>query len=1182
MRLKKVEITGFKSFMDKTVLLFEQGVTAIVGPNGCGKSNIVDAIRWAMGEASAKALRGQGMEDVIFHGTDAQGPLGMAEVSLTFENVNGHAPAHLSGCSEIEVTRRLFRSGESEYCINKVPCRRRDVWELFMDTGLGNRSYAIVEQDRVSRIISARPEERRVVVEEVAGISRYKSRREAAQRKMEATAQNLERIRDIRNEVGQQIKSLERQARKAERYKSLKAQILDLERGSVLRRWALLDRERSLVQVQIRELGLERDRLNSLLEGGELGLEKEKMLLLDTEKKLLEAQEELHRRQRALHDLENLIQRESEEASSLETSGRIWEKEISQLKIRLESTRERLVSLTSEREGICTRLQETLARLDELAGLLKQGMERARLLKASLEESRLELVEWMGERARLKNALQHHRKRSEELQKSLEKGKAEQEGLARKLEEMNLTGSCLEGEIRELEEALGQLRARREQIKEKLSGLQAQREELRARLQDLGSSIQGIGSRMQALQGLQLDLAGFSEGIRALREAARRGEIHLGDSLPKVVAEVVDASDGADGLISALLGERIQYLVVENWEQALRGLAFAKEKGLGRVGFVALEECGKSSPKAGNGDENRLGLCWEPGYEPVGGLFLEGATLVSRLEEAINRGLSGIGGRLVTPQGDLLDPRGLLEGGGDPRDPSKGYLARRRELKDLEASLKKLEEASQGLAGQERELSQGISSLSLERDSLVELIHAKELRLAECRRDFLSSKEAAGGLRQRLEALKWQLGGQSEELGLLCKSLQEDSGRLEDLESRIGSREKDLQALEQEHAKALAGVEELRSEVTRVQVMVASLQERSNSLEREIHGLKAQEKELSQECSRKEVQKRQGLQRLQQLRGSLAEAREELGRLMESHRGAAQDLEKARMELQEKRENILRMEGVQQSSRQRIRALESELKRIELKERELALRMEHAQGELQGRLEMELEEIPAAAKRATLKDSSQEEAQIASLKEALDLLGDVNLVAAEQYKELKQRYDSLSAQQEDLENSIALLRKAIQRIDRSSRKRFREAFNRLDEEFRKVFPILFEGGEAHLALTQAEDILDAGVEIVARPPGKRLQNISLLSGGEKALAAVALIFAMIRIKETPFCLFDEVDAPLDEANIDRFNKMVRELSRKSQFILVTHSKRTMEMADVLYGVTMETPGVSRMISVRLQ
>ncbi len=1181
MRLKKVEITGFKSFMDKTVLLFEQGVTAIVGPNGCGKSNIVDAIRWAMGEASARALRGQGMEDVIFHGTDAQGPLGMAEVSLTFENVNGNAPAHLSGCSEIEVTRRLFRSGESEYCINRVPCRRRDVWELFMDTGLGNRSYAIVEQDRVSRIITARPEERRVVVEEVAGISRYKSRREAAQRKMEATGQNLERIRDIRREVGQQIQILERQARKAERYRSLKAQILELERNSVLRKWALLDKQRSSVQEQIQQLSMQRSQLDSALEAGELVLEREKVLLLEMEKGVLEAQEELHRRETALRDLENRIQQESEEASSLESSRSLWEEETLQLRVRLKAVRENLASLASEREEIRAQLQQGESRMEELEGLLRGGTENSRLLRASLEEARLELVEWMGERARLNNGLQHNRRRCEELQKALERGRAEQEALEKKLEEMNLTGSSLEGEIGELEEALGQLKARREEIREKLSELQAQRQALRARLQSLGSSAQEIRSKIHALQGLQVDLAGFSEGIRALREAIQRGELYLGSPSPKVVAELVDAADGADLVVGALLGERIQYLVVERWEQAVEALAFVKGRGMGRVGFVVMEACREADQDALQEEGPDLGLSWEPGYEPLGKLFRAGARVVDTLEEAVRRGLPRHAGRLVTPHGDMLDPRGFLEGG-DNRDPSKGYLSRRRELRDLRARLEELEAQSHEQMIQEKELSQSISHLSSEGEGLLELIHARELRLAECRRDFLSSTEAAGGLRQRLEALRWQLKGQSEELVCLEKTLEEDSARLQELESSISLKEEDLQELEQEHATALEKVEELRLELTKVQVMVASLRERFHSAHRETQGLQAQAAELSQELSRKEALKEKGLQRLEQLRVSVAEARSRLASFIESHGEAAQELQRARRELQEKRESLSRIEAAHHSDRLKIRALESELQRIELTERELALRMEHAQGELQGRLEMDPQEIPAEAAKATLQDPSQEEVRIAALKEALERLGDVNLVAAEQYRELKERYDVLSAQQEDLENSIALLKKAIQRIDRSSRKRFREAFERLDAEFRKVFPVLFEGGEAHLSLTQAEDILDAGVEIVCRPPGKRLQSISLLSGGEKALTAVALIFAMIRIKETPFCLFDEVDAPLDEANIDRFNKMVRELSKNSQFILVTHSKRTMEMADVLYGVTMETPGISRMISVRLQ
>jgi len=509
-------------------------------------------------------------------------------------------------------------------------------------------------------------------------------------------------------------------------------------------------------------------------------------------------------------------------------------------------------------------------------------------------------------------------------------------------------------------------------------------------------------------------------------------------------------------------------------------------------------------------------------------------------------------------------------------------LSRRRELRDLRRTLEGLELEIQSQGLQERELSERISALSAQRDALVETIHQRELRLAECRKDLHSSQEASKGVRQRLEALRWQLREQGEELGSVSKGLEQDSGRLGELELRIGSRETELKRLEHEHGAAMALLEELRSEMTRVQVEVASLQERSQSTNREIQGLDRQLEEISQERSRKETQQKEGLARLEKLELSLQRARQELNRLVESHGEARERVEELRAQLQQTRARLQEREKTQQEIRQRGRLLDTELKQLELRYTEICLRLEHTQGELQGRLEMAPEEIQAAAARAACADPQQEQATIASLREAMERLGEVNLVAAEQYKELKERYDGLSAQQEDLERSIRSLKKAIQRIDRSSRRRFKEAFQRLDEEFRRVFPVLFEGGEAHLALTQAEDVLDAGVEIVARPPGKRLQSISLLSGGEKALAAVALIFAMIRIKETPFCLFDEVDAPLDEASIDRFNRMVRELAGRSQFILVTHSKRTMEMADVLYGVTMETPGVSRMMSVRLQ
>lgn len=1181
MRLKRVEITGFKSFMERTCLHIEPGVTAIVGPNGCGKSNIVDAIRWAMGEASAKALRGQAMEDVIFHGTDSDKPVGMAEVTLTFENTNGHAPQHLAGCSEIEVTRRLFRSGESEYCINRVPCRRRDILELFMDTGLGNRSYAIVEQDRVSRIISAKSEERRVVVEEVAGISRYRSRREAAQRKIEATRQNLQRIQDIRHEVAQQIQALERQAKKAERYRALKTRLLELERELVLSRWAVLEKERVALQERIGAVGDQKNEMASALESQELAIEKGRITLLELERRVLEGQEDLHRKERALRDLENAVQRQTQELQTLEVSERSLEEELEELRAKSCSANEQLQSLRGKNQQVTSELHQGRASLEELSRQLQQGMEKARLLRARLEEARVELVEWMAERARLRNATQNHRRRSEELERIL--GKEIQEGaeLRKRLEGLASGISTMEGQLAQLEGSLGELRIQRETLQGELTRLATRREEIRARCQKLLAGIQEIRSRIRALESLQGELAGFSEGVRALREAAQGGRLSLGQGVPRAVAEVMDVPPGAERMVAGLLGERLQYLIVGSWKEALQGLAFVRDKGLGRVGFVAISEDATKEQRVTEVRGDSLPVQWDPGYEALGDILLEGTQLVEDLGHALTSSPGHGATRFVTVEGDVLDTKGILETG-QRRDPSQGFLARKRELRELGERLGPMEEQHERARQEEAAISRMISELSSQASALLEQLHGRQLRIAECRRDLLAAKEAQGLFQQRLEALEWQIRERKQELESLHRTQGEDIGKLENLDSRILQREKELQGMEQESREASRKLDELRSRLTNVRVHVASLQERSQSLAREIQGLEKLLAELQKDSSRKQAQRALGRQRSQQIKEFLRSSGGQLQALMSEYETARAKLEDSRRGLQHLRSELQEKERAVQDKRNRMRLLEGELQELGLRHHEISLRMEHAMGELQGRLEMDAQAVPLAAAGLDAIDPDAQQERIMELREALDKLGEVNLMAQEQYNSLKERYDALTAQQEDLETSIRSLQKAIQRIDRTSRRRFKEAFERLDAEFRRVFPILFEGGEGYLMLTQAEDVLDAGVEIVARPPGKRLQSISLLSGGEKALAAVALIFAMIMIKETPFCLFDEVDAPLDEANIDRFNRMVRELSKKSQFILVTHSKRTMEMADVLHGVTMESPGISKMISVRLQ
>ncbi len=1182
MQLKKVEISGFKSFLDRTCFQFQPGVTAVVGPNGCGKSNIVDAIRWAMGEQSAKALRGTIMEDVIFNGSDVHHPMGMAEVILTFANTNGHTPPYLDGCEEIEVCRRLFRSGESEYTINRVPCRRRDVWELFMDTGLGNRSYAIVEQDRVARIIHSKPEERRVIIEEVAGISKYKARREAAQRKMEATRQNLIRVQDVRRELGQQIQGLERQARKAERFRELRCRIMAAERGILLRKWADLHSRELAIEEECRRLASEEADCQTGLQVEEASIEGERLSLLQRERTLRDAQEGAFRKENDVHSMEAKARSHSQEIQRLEDLGALLKDEIAELEGRIAKSHEEMERLSREMGCLQWEKSEAERAEGEIRSMLQGLREERDRLVSRMEAAKSQLVEWLSERATLRNSKIHHQRQAEEVSRFLERNQQDQRALE---ERMHALGTSLDeavARVRQTAATLEELNHRRSALLGRLEVTEAKGKEARAILDATRGEIQEARSRLEGMVELQRSLEGFSEGVKTLRALSEGGEL-LGHRAMKVVAEVMEVSEGAESALSGLLGDRLQSLVVEDLEEALEAMAVVREKGLGRVSFVPLR--GKEAVGSSHGEGQWEGWArevrWEPGYEALAGVFFSDVKLVEGAREALDVWRSNGHSTLVTRQGEVLSPAGIFEGG-ERRDASAGYLKRRREIRSLERRIRLLAEEETGHRRVAEELESETSALRQELESVRQEIHVTEIQLAEANKEIKGLEEALGTAHQRRELLRWEAEERSQELSEVQALLAEEAGRLGEMEARISEAERDLEGMEGERQRLQGEIDELRDKLTKAQVELASVGERLDGHHREAQRLRERTEELMEEKARKEALFSDGIQRGESLREGLRQMKEELQALVQDHRAARESVQALQREIEEQRASIAEREKGLVQQRRHTRELEKAVQELRLEQREISLRMEHLEGDLTGRLEMALETIPEAAAGLAAVADDDEEKRLAELKESLAKMGDVNLTAAEQYEELKARYDFLTGQQEDLEESIRSLQKAIQRINRASRRRFREAFVAVDEQFRKVFPLLFTGGEAQLVLTEASDVLDAGVEIVARPPGKRLQSISLLSGGEKALTAVALIFAMIMIKPPPFCLMDEVDAPLDDANIDRFNQMVKDLSKGSQFILVTHNKRTMEMADILYGITMETPGVSKLISVRLQ
>lgn len=1181
MRLKKVEIMGFKSFLERTCLTFDSRVTAIVGPNGCGKSNIVDAIRWAMGEPSAKALRGQGMEDVIFHGTESHDPIGMAEVTLTFENTDGQAPPYLAGCSEIEVTRRLFRSGESEYTINKVPCRRKDVWELFMDTGVGNRSFAIVEQDKVSKIISSKPEERRVLVEEIAGISRYKSRRETAQKKMEATTQNLLRIQDVRAEVWEQMKALERQAKRAIHFRNLKQELLELERKVALRRLSSLEFQRREIEERLSKVRVSVQSLASTLEEGETLRDEERLRLCEMEVQEANLIQELRDLERSIAELENRLQREDAEIRILTETLTGLSKEIDGLALSLARTKEKISQTQAKGDELLAELNLKKKRFHELESLKGKEVDRHRLLKTRIDGLRAEIVDLLSERARLRNSLSNYQRRREDIQRQRTRLQGEVSELKRKIQESLLKENGLAQQIKEEELALVALKSKKEENQKELDVASRSYQETLVSLRNLEEQGNEIRSTMEALVRLQRELAGFQEGIRRLREAASKGELVPMEGQPPVLAELLSLAPGSSPSFLSLLGERLEWLVVGEWEHAISVLRYARENNLGRIGvFVANGKPAEPMEFPTERPRCLPFVLWEPGYECLGEMLFQDLEVVSDLDEARERLAKGSLVPMITPQGEFIDPRGLAEGG-ERCDGSMAFMRRKEEIRQLSQTLAGLEIHRKELAAREEELRSHIASLSSQRDNLQDLCHKNELKLAELRKDLASLVQQRAALDRRCEALNWQIEELVREEEETTKAHDEDSRLLGEVEKHITQLQGELERLQQDHESLSQGIEALGSQITSLQVEVASLEEKMRSIRRELKELESKERGLVEGLSSRDRKREEIEKRIYQLSRSVEHSKDRLAQLVPRREELRQRFEQLRSNIEERRLKVSNLEASLHFTERELREKEAQLAELRLEHKEILLRVEHARGELKGRLE-----IPEGVLECRLNDPvdtspEEDDARIQTLREQLGKLGEVNLGAPEQYDELKARWEALGAQQEDLERSIRSLKRAIQRIDRSSRRRFKEAFEKLDAQFRKVFPILFEGGQAHLVLTQAEDVLESGVDIVAKPPGKKLQNISLLSGGEKVLTAVALVFAMLMVKETPFCLLDEVDAPLDEANVERFANMVKQLSDRSQFILVTHSKRTMEMADLLYGVTMETPGVSKTVSVKL-
>ena len=1205
MYLKNLTVLGFKSFADKTSLNFQPGVTGIVGPNGCGKSNVSDAIRWVLGEQSAKALRGGEMADVIFNGTDGRKPLGMAEVSLTIGGVDGE---HLKAAGvevaydEVTLTRRVFRDGGSEYFINKTPCRLKDIQQLFMGTGVGRTSYSIMAQGNITQILSSKPDDRRLVFEEAAGITKFKSQKKEALRKLEATDQNLLRVEDLIREVKRQIGSLQRQAGKARRYKQLMLELQHLETQLARHQFDILTGE-----IREREATVEKIRLQIEISG----------------ESVLRGENEISQLRGRLSELEQEISQTRQRG--LELKGQIDRHES-----RIQFNEERMRELEEQN----ARALSDIAEAEERGGAAREELNlvtgRLEVSERAVDEQRRSLE---GRRAELQAVERELAGQQESIRVAQSELFAAAQQLSRVRNEINALDLQKQGNVVrleklsaekiQLEEERGRLDARLEEFAanvevEKLS-VQSQRgtvEQRQARLREIQQELSRVTqeldnalrqqaekrSRLNVLEQLQDSHEGFSAGALAALKTARNALGSLADKI-KVPDDCVVA-------IETALGHHLQLVLTEQPESAREILDDLRQNKKGRASVAAFALVGGAEAAAASEHDMPSALSVIVAEESVRPLLarLLGQTLIAPDLDAATAAWRASGGArdFVTRSGDLLNRNGIFTGGylngaGNGKAPSS-ILGRKNQIGELQAAIGQLQE-------QVNEISRGKGALLSEQTELQASLQqaqtelrTQEVAIATRQGEFNALQNSHKVLHQKIDTVVYEVNS-------LAAQEQEGWQKRESLAGQMGELENRERSLQQQVNELNAGLERSRqqrdvanSALTETKVGLATEEQLCASFRGQKSPLEQRLRELGHLSAQRRQETAGFLQRRAQAEAEMAESRTRI----ESLQHEREQVNAQAGELQGQKDTLeLDIEGRDEQLRgQRLQLAEIQQQRgsIEVELAQKNMSVQNLRERIQQKYQVSLDDIRSecititvadegAAKVQTLTpeemaasgaatDWAAVTEQVGALQKRIDEMGPVNLVAIDEYEETEQRHQFLSRQHEDLVQAKAQLMEVINRINTQNQEMFTETFNKIRDNFRNMFTEIFGGGKADLILVNEGDVLESGIDIVARPPGKQLQSISLLSGGEQTMTAVALLFSIYQVKPSPFCVLDELDAPLDESNINRFVRVLQRFLVHSQFIIITHNKRTIGMADVLYGVTMQEHGVSKIVSVK--
>ena len=1183
MRLNKIVLDGFKSFADKTEFVFDSSVTAIVGPNGCGKSNIVDAVKWVLGEQSVKSLRSDQMADVIFSGSGSRKPLGAAEVSLFLSNNNGTGTRQLPiETDEIRISRKIFKSGESEYRINSKVCRLKDIRELFMDTGIGTRAYSILEQGQIELLVSASKLDRRIIFEEAAGISKYKAHKKEALRRLEQTEQNLLRLADILGEVAKSLRSVKLQAGKARSYLEYTQKLKQLQVNYSLVEYAKNYTHKTEKQSALSQAQQQFEQLAAEVARGET-------LMSQLGEQIIESEHKLNLTNNALVSVESKIEQQLQRIEFLRVR-------ISELQQRKESAHQKSEKLQEQKGLFAANLSQYEGELANCEKMLEEKTASVEEVQKTIQEIDKQCISLETELEDEKSGIIDIVRRTAQLHNEIQSISVYRNNLSTQKDRLAGRAETAKAELETLLTEKAQHKTRLDDIEKVLAELQQNLESKRQESEETGALIAADNKRLanskearSALSGeltilaeMEERLEGLKAGVKSILQNRSVGNIRL-DCIEGTLADIVAADLEYANAVEAALEGQTDDLVVTSAQGLLSNMEII-DKLEGRVNFLCLD---KTEPFADNADlsevphvKGRLAefVTYQGKYAPLVWKLLGKTVLVDSFDAAVAlAGQLGCGYSFVTLNGEFLSGDGLIKLG--PLGRATGLISRKSRLRQLQDTIANITAEIEALEGQIEKNSQAEAHLTKLCKDLRTAVYEANTEKMQVSSKLTVIEQSIKRLRGEEPLITTEMDSLEEQIALSVQKEYDSKQKLEELEAVNNERTTRIRELEAKSVQQREQQQALTNRLTDLKVALGQISEQSKALKQIIGSLQnqIQENQLAAETAEAEIQNcgRQLAEAQRDILGCEAIVSE----LFVGKERNQQDCHLLRREIersieeQKQAEQLVRLKRTEAGQfEQQIGQLKIELGQLEVKQQDLTDRVREE-------LQIDLAEAYKDYKAQDVNwDKIREE--IIELRGKIERLGNVNLDAIDEQKNLEQRHDFLSGQVEDLNTSRAQLQQLINRLNRQSRDKFRETFEQIRIHFQEIFRKLFGGGKADIVLEDAEDILEAGIEVIAKPPGKETRSISLLSGGEKSLTALALLFSVFKAKPSPFCFLDEVDAALDEANNERFDMLLREFQRDSQFIIITHYKRTMSVADVLLGITMQTQGVSKKISVR--